>query len=126
MNVNGIVGKLEKNATVLSLALGAYGRSMEGDVDLTSIVTNAPFEAVKTFHSVDQIKWKFWNAPHVPQALFKIGVGLVLASELGLVNKKALGNKIAKGAALACIVTPGSGPSEGGSGFSRNTGGYGY
>jgi len=109
MNISGIQSKLEKNANLVALGVGVYGRTMEGDVNLETIIKDSLFELVRTFHSFEQIKWKFWSAPHVPQAIIKIGAGLVLASEVGLLNKKALGWKILKGGLLAAAVTPGSG-----------------
>lgn len=111
MNVNGLVGKIEKNAEWATLALGVWLRSKEvGGPTITNILETAAFEAVKTFSSFEYAKYKLWDAQHTSQALTKAGLIIYAASELGLIHKKNLGKKIAQGGVLTSIITPGSGP----------------
>jgi len=113
MNVGGIVSKIEANAELATIAAGFWLRSKETDnPGLMNIIQTSLFETVKTFSTFELIKYKLWDAGHTPQALTKLGLGIWAASELGLINKKALGKKIIKGGVIASIATPGSGPAS--------------
>lgn len=116
--LNGLTQKIESNATLAAMAAGVWLRSKEvGGTGLTTILETALYEAVKTFQSFDYVKYKLWDAGHTPQAITKAGLIVYAASELGLINKKALGKKIIKGGVLASIITPGSGPDKMGGSF---------
>lgn len=131
MNVNGITGKIKKNAFLVSAAVSAYSRGAEYDPNnaigmaidlLTKVEPNGGplYELQKSFSSTNDLKYKLWDAPHAAQSIIKIGTAIRLASEFGYMKsyKKASEDMI-KGAALIALLTPGSSP-PGGSAFRRN------
>lgn len=62
------------------------------------------------------LKWKLWDAPHIPTMAFKLSTGLWIAAKLGIpyIEKyEQVLAKVAKGSALAALMLPGSGPMSG-------------
>lgn len=109
---------VEKNATVLAFAAGAYERIPDfGDLvdHFTNLKTGAGGgalqEALHTVSNAETIELKFLRSSHLYTKEVMLGVGLYLAGEMGLLDKKYgdLGKKIAIGGGAAALVMPGSG-----------------
>lgn len=64
--------------------------------------------------AIANLKWKLWDAPHVPTMTFKLAAGIWAAGQIveGIIPKKYvdLAGKVAKGSLIAALVVPGSGP----------------
>ena len=117
--LNGIVGKITKNAEVLSIVAGVYGRAKEGGWGISDMIKFIPLEIQNAFKSTADLKWKLWDAPHLPQTITKIGLALYVASEVGIIKKKPLATKLIKGGLISSLITPGSGPSSTQSNFAK-------
>ena len=108
---NGLQAKIQKNALLISAGVGIYGRAKESGESFTTILENSLFALFDSFSSIEQLKYKLWEAKHTPQMLTKLGLLLYGASEAGLIKKKPLALKIIKGGVLSSLITYGSGPS---------------
>jgi len=121
-NLNGIAGKLEKNAELLTAIAAIYSRNQEGmgwDYFTNPTGPNGILHGIQyTLTHPEHLKYKLLDSQHLYTGLFKLGVGLMIAGELGapIVGKYArLGEKIAKTAAIMAIILPGSGGASNGS-----------
>lgn len=123
---NKIISTVEKNATILAAAGSMLGRFAEGSPvdpigDLVNFFTmqsswNVMTELNHTLNDpnglIGNLKWKLWQSPHVPTQLFKVGLALYAAGEIGLIPSKYgnIGKKVATGAGIAAILIPASPP----------------
>ena len=144
---NKIISGVEKHATLLAFAGSAFLRQMErypGDPELAISKLIGHFmnlgiptpeqvgqggygalgEAILTLQAPEFFVRKLVGG-HAYAGLFKIGVGLWIAEEFGLVPSKYgnIGKKVATGAAIAALVMPGS---DGSGSSNRGSSGYGY
>jgi len=142
---NKIIGGIEKHAAVLAFVGSVYARHAEytGDpalilANLTSHFTNlniprsdqvgmggygALGEAVLSIQNPRILADKLFGK-HAFGTLVKVGVGLWLAGELGIVPGRYadIGKKVATGAGVAALVMPGSSGSNSGSNSSNSRG----
>lgn len=91
-------------------------------------------EVQVSFSSIDHLKWKLWNSPHLSTSLFRLGLMARIGVELGFLPSKykKLTEKVMTGAGVAAITMPasmqamnamkGSGPTPSGSKGSYGSG----
>lgn len=143
MNLEGIPKKItgiaEDNAALLAYGLGSYARFQEADrteKGLGGLASYLTFQAADgwtpaselmhflgapiggnaaTNNILDNIKWKFWNAPHLNTQLFKYSAIAYLAGKyFGLFGGKwlDLAKNVAVGSGLSALTLPSSGAQD--------------
>jgi hypothetical protein len=136
MGIGNTVGKIEKividNATILSFFGSALARAGEANpadpigelISMLNPIGTSYGPIYEIMHNLNfaGLKYKLIDSPHAATTLFKIGIGAWIASELGVIPAKygSLGKKVATGAGIAALITPGSGPNENKSSIQEN------
>ncbi len=115
MNFSGILAKLEDHADLIAGLAAAWERYPNLD-ELMNYATNPQhimMEMQATFGSgFAGLKYKLLDSPHLYTGLFKAGAALWILGQVDLIPKRYedLGGKVAKGAGIAALLLPGSGP----------------
>jgi hypothetical protein len=130
--INSIIGKAEDKADWIAGILGAWerfngdiGRIIDHYTRLDPKGEGVATEVLRTLSNWKLLTYKLLQSPHVYTTEFKVGLGLYLASEFGLIpaKHKKTAEKILWGSGLAALTLPGSGEEVwgGGAGFNSNS-----
>lgn len=119
MNMDGIIGKLEKHAELVGIIASVWSRTKEGDMPQGIIGHFTDWSPngqgigaiLKADTDLTYVQNKLFKSTHLYTFLVKVGIGLWAAAELDLpyVGKyKTLGEKLLRAGVISALGLPGS------------------